>query len=68
MPVEVVDFVNRKERWTCEQKWGAGKHRVTLTNTLWLGSVSRSKAVRDEARGMYIEARLRELMSLDIVM
>lgn len=54
--------MNRKESWTCEQKWGVGKHRLTLTNTLWFGSVSRSKAMRDEARGMYIEARLRELM------
>lgn len=67
MPVEVVDLVNRRERWTCVQKRGVGKHRVTLTNTLWLGSVSRSKAMRGEARGMYIKVRLRELMSLGIV-
>lgn len=47
VPIE-VDLGNRKEIWTCEQRWGAGKYRVTFDKhtCLWLGSVFRSKAVR----------------------
>lgn len=33
VPIE-VDLGNRKEIWTCEQRWGAGKYRVTFDKLL----------------------------------
>lgn len=51
-----IDFGNRKKRWTCELKWGVGKFFDKHT-CLWLGSLSRSRAVGGEAGATYTEAR-----------
>lgn len=56
IPIE-IDLGDRKESWTREQRWGVGKY-CDRHACLWLGSFSRSKAVRDEARATYLEARL----------